>query len=43
MENKFFYIAKIDQDQLDELILLGDKSIITEQKISRIYPSRKFV
>ena len=38
-ENKFFYIAKkIDQDQLDELILLGDKSIITEQKISRIYP-----
>jgi len=38
-KNKFFYIAKkIDQDQLDELILLGDKSIITEQKISRIYP-----
>ncbi len=38
-ENKFFYIAKkIDQDQLDELILLGDKSIIKEQKISRIYP-----
>ena len=38
-ENKFFYIAKkIDKDQLDELILLGDKSIITEQKISRIYP-----
>ncbi len=38
-KNKFFYIAKkIYQDQLDELILLGDKSIITEQKISRIYP-----
>jgi len=38
-KNKFFYIAKkIDQDQLDELILLGDKSIITEQKTSRIYP-----
>ena len=36
---KFFYIKKkINQDQLDELILLGDKSIIVEQKISRIYP-----
>ena len=36
---KFFYIKKkINQDQLDELILLGDKSIITEKKISRIYP-----
>ena len=36
---KFFYIKKkINQDQLDELILLGDKSIISEQKISRIYP-----
>ena len=36
---KFFYIQKkINQDKLDELILLGDKSIIAEQKISRIYP-----
>ncbi len=36
---KFFYIKKkIIQDQLDDLILLGDKSIIVEQKISRIYP-----
>ena len=36
---KFFYIQKkISQDQLDELIYLGDKSIRTEQKISRIYP-----
>ena len=36
---KFFYIKKkIIQNQLDELILLGDKSIIVEQKISRIYP-----
>ena len=36
---KFFYIQKkINQDQLDELIYLGDKSIRTEQKISRIYP-----
>ena len=36
---KFFYIQKkIYQDQLDELILLGDKSIIPEEKILRIYP-----
>jgi len=36
---KFFYIQKkINQDQLDELIYLGDKSIRVEQKISRIYP-----
>ena len=36
---KFFYIQKkINQDQLDELIYLGDQSIRTEQKISRIYP-----
>jgi len=36
---KFFYLKKkINQDQLEELNLLGDKSIIIEQKISRIYP-----
>ena len=38
-KEKFFYIKKkIAQDQLDKLNLLGDKSIIIEQKISRIYP-----
>ncbi len=38
-DKKFFYIKKkINQAQLDDLILLGDKSIIVEQKISRIYP-----
>ncbi len=36
---KFFYIQKkINQDKLDQLILIGDKSIIVEQKLSRIYP-----
>ncbi len=36
---KFFYIKKkISQEKLEELILLGDKSIIIEHKISRIYP-----
>jgi len=38
-ENKFFYIEKkIEQKKLDQIILLGDKSIIYEAKISRIYP-----
>ncbi|MDC0200290.1 penicillin-binding protein 2 [Candidatus Pelagibacter sp.] len=38
-KKKFFYIKKkITQDQLDELKFLGDKSVIIEQKISRIYP-----
>ena len=36
---KFFYVKKrVSQQQLDELMLLGDKAIISEQKISRIYP-----
>ena len=36
---KFFYIhKKISQEKLEELLLLGDKSIIPEEKIARIYP-----
>ena len=36
---KFFYLQKqISLDKFEELILLGDKSIIPEEKISRIYP-----
>ena len=36
---KFFYVKKkISQEKLEELVLLGDKSIIIEHKISRIYP-----
>jgi len=44
IENKiygknFFYIEKqISQEKLERLMLLGDKSIITEDRISRIYP-----
>ncbi len=39
--NKFFYIQKkISQDKLDKIILLGDKSIIYEERISRIYPHK---
>ena len=35
----FFYIhKKISQQKLEELLLLGDKSIIPEEKIARIYP-----
>jgi len=40
-EKKFFYIEKkIEQKKLDQIILLGEKSIIYEEKISRIYPHR---
>ena len=39
--NKFFYFEKkINQKKYDRLMLLGDKSIIPEEKISRIYPQR---
>ena len=36
---KFFYIKKkIEYEKLEKLTLLGDKSIIFENKISRVYP-----
>ena len=36
---KFFYLEKkITHEKLEQLILLGDKSIITEERISRVYP-----
>ena len=38
---KFFYLQKqISWDRFEKLNLLGDKSIISEEKISRIYPHR---
>ena len=38
---KFFYLQKqISWDKFEELTLLGYKSIISEEKISRIYPHR---
>ncbi len=38
-KKKFFYIQKqVSQEKLDQIMLLGDKSIIEEKKISRIYP-----
>ena len=38
---KFFYFEKkVNQEKYDRLMLLGDKSIISEEKISRIYPQR---
>ena len=39
--DKFFYIHKqISHERLEELLFLGDKSIITERRISRIYPQK---
>ena len=38
-DKNFFYIhKKISQEKLEKLLLLGDKSIIPEEKIARIYP-----
>ena len=38
-KDKFFYLEKkISPKKYNQLFLLGDKSIIEEQKISRIYP-----
>ena len=38
-KKKFFYIQKnINNKKLEQLMLLGDKSISTEEKISRVYP-----
>ncbi len=38
-EENFFYVEKqISQKKLEKIMLLGDKSIITEEKITRIYP-----
>ena len=41
-KGKFFYLEKkISKKKYDQLFLLGDKSIIEEQKISRIYPQKE--
>ena len=40
-DKKFFYLAKkITQEKYQELRLLGDKSIIPEEKLLRIYPQK---
>ena len=39
---KFFYLEKkISQEKYNKIMLLGDKSIINEDKISRIYPQKE--
>ena len=38
-KNKFFYLEKkISQEKYEKIRLLGDKSIIPEEKLTRIYP-----
>ena len=40
-KKKFFYLEKkISQEKYEKLRLLGDKSIISEEKLSRIYPQK---
>ena len=39
--NKFFYFAEeLDPENYEKLIMLGDKSLIPENRITRIYPQR---
>ena len=41
-KKKFFYLEKkISQEKYNKIMLLGDKSIINEDKISRIYPQKE--
>ena len=41
MGKKFFYIKKkVTPDQIQKIRLLGEKSIILEPKIIRIYPDK---
>ncbi len=38
-EKNFFYIKKkLSPEKYDKVLLLGEKSVITEQKITRVYP-----
>ncbi len=38
---KFFYFAEeLDPENYDKLIMLGDKSLIPENRITRVYPQR---
>ena len=38
-KNRFFYIEKrMSPEKFDQIKLIGEKSLITEQKITRIYP-----
>ncbi len=40
-EKKFFYFAeKLDPDNYEKLMMLGDKSLIPESRITRFYPQR---
>ncbi len=40
-KKKFFYVKKkLSPEKYDQVRLLGEKSIITEQKITRIYPHK---
>ena len=41
-KKKFFWLSKkLDQEKINKLRLLGDKSIIFEKEVSRIYPQKK--
>jgi cell division protein FtsI (penicillin-binding protein 3) len=40
-KNKYFYLEKkIDADNYEKIMMLGDKSIKSEEKLTRIYPQK---
>ena len=41
-KNKYFYLEKkITADNYEKIMMLGDKSIKSEEKLTRIYPQKK--
>ena len=38
MKKNFFTLKKLSPEKYDKVLLLGEKSVITEQKITRVYP-----
>ena len=41
MRVKFFYFAEeLDPESYEKLMMLGDKSLITENRITRVYPQK---
>ena len=45
LENKnfFYFEKKISDENYEKLMKLGDKSIQPEEKLTRIYPRKKFI
>ena len=43
-KNKYFYLEKkISADNYEKIMMLGDKSIKSEEKLTRIYPQKNLI